>query len=111
MNISEKLESQVKRYIQTRSFALDIPMKRELEQIHKDYGHGKVNLGCSTCLRSAMQRVAKIYQEIPKEKPKLHFVGVKQKTMKELRAEAKERGIKVPFGIKKAELIELLKNG
>jgi len=29
--------------------------------------------------------------------------------MKELRAEAKERVITVPFGIKKTELIELLK--
>lgn len=109
MKISDKLESQVKRYIHTRSFALDIPMKKELEEIHKEHGFGKVNIGCSTCLRSAMQRIAKVYQEIPKEKPKLHFVGIKQKTMKELRAEAKERGITVPFGIKKTELIELLK--
>jgi len=109
MNISNQLEYQVKRYIQTRSFSLDGTLKRELEAIHKDYGFGKVNLGCSTCLRSAMQRICKVYQEIPKTTPKLHFVGVKQKTMKELREEAKEKGITVPFGCKKSELIELLK--
>jgi len=61
MKISNELQTQVDRYVKTRSFALDAPLKRELAQWYKYAGYGTLNIGCGTCIRNAMQKLSNHY--------------------------------------------------
>jgi len=114
MNISNQLQSQAERYSRTRSFALDSPLKRELAEWYKYAGYGRLNVGCATCIRNAMQKLTNYFlTEMAPKTPKIHFVGVKQQSISEmsfneLKAEAKRRGIKMPATSKKADFIQAL---
>jgi hypothetical protein len=114
MNISDQLKSQVDRYSKTRSFALDAPLKRELAEWYKYAGHGKLNIGCATCIRNAMQKLNNYYlTEMAPKSPKIHFIGIKQEsitsmTFNQLKAEAKRRGITMPSTSTKQDLIKVL---
>lgn len=109
MNISEQLRGQVERFNRTRSFALDNPAKKELAAWNKAAGFGTLNIGCSTCIRNAMQKLS---NEVTLT-PKISFIGVKQKsitemTFNELKAEAKKRGLNLPSTSKKVDIIKAL---
>ena len=111
MKISDELQSQVDRYILTRSFALDAPLKRELADWYKWAGFGTLNIGCGTCIRNAMQKLSNHYQtDMAPKSPKIHFIGIKQEpmTFNQLKAEAKRRGIKMPNTSTKEDLIKAL---
>ena len=112
MNISNELQSQVDRYNQTRSFALDAILKNELAQWYKQNGFGTLNIGCATCIRNAMQKLCNAQAEF-KAMPKIHFVGIKKDsitsmTFNQLKAEAKKRGITMPSTSTKQDLIKAL---
>jgi hypothetical protein len=114
MKISNELQTQVDRYIKTRSFALDNVLKRELAQWYKFSGYGTLNIGCATCIRNAMQKLSNYYlTEMAPKSPKIHFIGVKQEsitamTFNQLKAEAKRRGITMPSTSTKQDLIKVL---
>lgn len=111
MKISDELQSQVDRYILTRSFALDAILKRELADWYKWAGFGTLNIGCGTCIRNAMQKLSNHYQtDMAPNSPKIHFIGIKQEpmTFNQLKAEAKRRGIKMPNTSTKEDLIKAL---
>jgi len=111
MKISNELQTQVDRYVKTRSFALDAPLKRELAQWYKYAGYGTLNIGCGTCIRNAMQKLSNHYQtDMAPKSPKIHFIGIKQEpmTFNQLKAEAKRRGIKMPNTSTKEDLIKAL---
>ena len=111
MKISNELQTQVDRYVKTRSFALDGPLKRELAQWYKYAGYGTLNIGCATCIRNAMQKLSNHYQtDMAPKSPKIHFIGIKQEpmTFNQLKAEAKRRGIKMPNTSTKEDLIKVL---
>ena len=111
MKISDELQSQVDRYILTRSFALDAPIKRELADWYKWAGFGTLNIGCGTCIRNAMQKLSNHYlTDMAPKSPKIHFIGIKQEpmTFNQLKAEAKRRGIKMPNTSTKDDLIKAL---
>jgi hypothetical protein len=78
MNISNELKEQAERFSRTRSFSLNAPLKKELNQWHISAGHGKINLGCATCLRNAMSKLLNSINDGEHHKPKIHFIGVKQ---------------------------------
>ena len=78
MNISNELKEQAERFSRTRSFSLNAPLKKELNQWHISAGHGKINLGCPTCVRNAMSKLLKSINDGEHLKPKIHFIGVKQ---------------------------------
>ena len=78
MKISDELIQQADRYSSTRSFALDSTLKKELAQWHKAMGFGKLNIGCSTCVRNAMGKLLKSINEGEQLKPRIHFIGIKQ---------------------------------
>jgi hypothetical protein len=107
MNISEALRYQLEQFSRIRSAHLNLELKQELAVHYKALGCGKLNIGCATCVRIAMDKVNankdKIRPAIRQENnerhmneqpPKLHFVGTKQKTFGELRREALELGFK-----------------
>jgi len=111
MKISNELQTQVDRYVKTRSFALDAPLKRELAQWYKWAGFGTLNIGCGTCIRNAMQKLSNHYlTDMAPKSPKIHFIGIKQEpiTFNQLKAEAKRRGIKMPNTSTKEDLIKAL---
>jgi len=111
MKISDELQSQVDRYILTRSFALDATLKRELADWYKWAGFGTLNIGCGTCIRNAMQKLSNHYlTDMAPKSPKIHFIGIKQEpmTFNQLKAEAKRRGIKMPNTSTKEDLIKAL---
>jgi len=111
MKISDELQSQVDRYILTRSFALDATLKRELADWYKWAGFGTLNIGCGTCIRNAMQKLSNHYlTEMAPKSPKIHFIGIKQEpmTFNQLKAEAKRRGISMPSTSTKQDLIKAL---
>jgi hypothetical protein len=114
MKISNELQTQVDRYVKTRSFALDAPLKRELAQWYKYAGYGTLNIGCGTCIRNAMQKLSNHYlTEMAPKSPKIHFIGIKQEsitsmTFNQLKAEAKRRGINMPNTSTKQDLIQAL---
>ena len=114
MKISNELQTQVDRYIKTRSFALDNVLKRELAQWYKFAGYSTLNIGCATCIRNGMQKLSNYYlTEMAPKSPKIHFIGVKQEsittmTFNQLKAEAKRRGIKMPSTSTKQDLIKVL---
>lgn len=78
MNISNELLQQVERYGKTRSFSLNAPLKRELADWYKADGHGKLNIGCATCIRNAMSKLLTSINEGQNLKPRIHFIGIKQ---------------------------------
>lgn len=107
MKASNDLLYQANQFSKTRSFSLDMQLKNELAKIYHELGHGVLNKNCSTCVRIAMDRLnhellrgdlpalCKNIDVKPNDvKPTLHFIGVKQKTFNELRAEAKDKGFK-----------------
>lgn len=114
MNISNQLQSQAERYSRTRSFALDSPLKRELAEWYKYSGYGRLNVGCATCIRNAMQKLTNYFlTEMAPKSPKIHFIGIKQEsitsmTFNQLKAEAKRRGINMPNTSTKQDLIQAL---
>jgi len=111
MKISNELQTQVDRYVKTRSFALDAPLKRELAQWYKWAGFGTLNIGCGTCIRNAMQKLSNHYlTDMAPKSPKIHFIGIKQEpmTFNQLKAEAKRRGISMPNTSTKQDLIQAL---
>ena len=78
MKVSNELIQQAERYSSTRSFALNAGMKRELSDWYKAAGHGKLNAGCSTCIRNAMGKLLQSIQDGEQLKPRIHFIGIKQ---------------------------------
>lgn len=78
MKISEELIQQADRYSSTRSFALSAGLKKELAEWYKAMGFGKLNVGCSTCIRNAMGKLLKSINDGEQLKPRIHFIGIKQ---------------------------------
>ena len=78
MKISDELIQQADRYSATRSFSLNSAMKRELSDWYKAMGFGKLNIGCSTCVRNAMGKLLKSINDGEQLKPRIHFIGIKQ---------------------------------
>jgi len=78
MKVSDELLQQAERYSSTRSFALNAGMKRELSDWYKAMGFGKLNIGCSTCVRNAMGKLLKSINDGEQLKPRIHFIGIKQ---------------------------------
>jgi hypothetical protein len=78
MKVSDELLQQVDRFAKTRSFSLNAPLKRELGDWHKAAGHGKLNIGCATCIRNGMSKLLTSVNEGQQLKPKIHFIGIKQ---------------------------------
>ena len=79
--ISDELKTQVQRFQRTRSFALNENLKEELADWFRLTRQATLNVRCGTCLRNAMNDLAKsIQEESNKEiKPaKIQFIGVKQ---------------------------------
>jgi len=121
MNISNALRYQLEQFGRIRSAHLNEQLKEELSIHYKSLGFGKLNKACSTCVRIAMDKVnANIDKVIaPKivvdthmteQPPKLHFVGIKTKTFKELRNEAKEKGFIPSRTTTRQDLEEFLSN-
>jgi hypothetical protein len=115
--ISDELKTQVQRFQRTRSFALNENLKEELADWFRLTRKTTLNVRCGTCLRNAMNDLAKsIQEESNKEiKPaKIQFIGVKQynydgMSYNELKREAKKKGIKMEQAPTKQELLEALK--
>ena len=78
MKVSDELLQQVDRFSKTRSFGLNAPLKKELADWYKAAGHGKLNIGCPTCIRNAMSKLLTSVNEGEQLKPKIHFIGIKQ---------------------------------
>jgi hypothetical protein len=78
MKVSEELLQQADRFSKTRSFSLNAPLKRELADWYKAAGHGKLNIGCATCIRNAMGKLLQSINEGEHLKPRIHFIGIKQ---------------------------------
>lgn len=53
-------------------------MKKELSDWYKAMGFGKLNTGCSTCIRNAMGKLLKSINDGEHLKPRIHFIGIKQ---------------------------------
>jgi aconitase A len=53
-------------------------MKKELSDWYKAMGFGKLNAGCSTCIRNAMGKLLKSINDGEQLKPRIHFIGIKQ---------------------------------
>lgn len=124
MNISEALRYQLEQFGRHRYAHMNNELKDELEIHYKALGFGKLNKACATCVRIAMDKVNEnkdkirpaIRQEsnerhMNEQPPKLHFIGVKQKTFGELRREAKERGFKGTRSTTREDLEKFLNNG
>lgn len=117
MKISEELSQQAERYERTRSFNLSNILKVELAAWYKDTQGKILNIGCGTCTRNAMRDlVAARNQSIQPAIRRVPFKGIVQPkpkaieemSYKELRAMAKEKGIKGT--LKREEYIALLSN-
>ena len=78
MKVSKELQDQAERFSKTRSFALNAPLKRELSDWYKAAGHGKLNAGCSTCIRNALGKLLTSINQGDQLKPRIHFIGIKQ---------------------------------
>ena len=78
MKVSDELLEQADRFSKTRSFALNAPLKKELADWYKAAGHGKLNIGCATCIRNAMSKLLTSINEGQHLKPRIHFIGIKQ---------------------------------
>ena len=78
MKASDELLQQVDRFSKTRSFSLNAPLKKELGAWYKFAGHGKLNIGCATCIRNGMSKLLTSVNEGEQLKPKIHFIGIKQ---------------------------------
>ena len=78
MKVSDELIQQAERYSATRSFSLDSTLKKELAAWYKFAGHGKLNIGCATCIRNGMGKLLKSINDGEQLKPRIHFIGIKQ---------------------------------
>ena len=78
MKASEELQQQAERFSKTRSFALTSETKKELGTWYKAAGYGKLNVGCSTCVRNAMGKLVQSISQGEHIKPRIHFIGIKQ---------------------------------
>ena len=78
MKVSDELIQQANIYSKTRSFYLNSEMKKELAQWYKFAGHGKLNVGCATCVRNAMGKLLKSINDGEQLNPRIHFIGIKQ---------------------------------
>lgn len=78
MKVSEELQQQADRFSKTRSFSLDSALKKELGAWYKESGFGKLNVGCSTCIRNAMGKLVQSISQGEHIKPRIHFIGTKQ---------------------------------
>jgi hypothetical protein len=78
MKVSDGLMQQAEIYSKTRSFSLNSPLKKELSDWYKAMGFGKLNIGCSTCIRNAMGKLNKSILEGEQLNPRIHFIGIKQ---------------------------------
>lgn len=78
MNISNELKEQAERFSKTRSFALTSETKKELGAWYKESGFGKLNVGCSTCVRNAMGKLVQSISQGEHIMPRIHFIGTKQ---------------------------------
>lgn len=123
MKVSDGLLYQANQFSRTRSFSLNMELKNELAKIILDLGHGVLNKNCGTCVRIAMDRLnyellrgdlpalCKNIDVKPNDvKPTLHFIGVKQKTFNELRAEAKDKGFKATRTTTREDIETFLNN-
>ena len=78
MKVSNELLQQVERYNKIKSFSLKAGMKKELSDWYKAMGFGKLNVGCSTCIRNAMGKLLKSINDGEHLQPRIHFIGIKQ---------------------------------
>ena len=116
--ISDELMSQAQRYMKTRSFALNEPIKEELAVWYKINKSAVLNKKCGTCLRNAMRDLcAHIQENLNTEiKPaKITFIGTKQynydtMSYNDMKALAKDRGLNLGAAPKKADLLNALKS-
>lgn len=106
MNISNALLYQLENFGRHRYANLDGTLKDELAIIYSDLGMGKLNKDCGTCIRVAMDKV----NENRKQMQKIHFVGKKQQTFSELKAEAKAKGFKLSRSTKREDLESFLES-
>lgn len=107
MNISNALIQQLDNFSRHRYAHLDGTLKDELAIHYSDLGLGKLNKACGTCVRIAMDRL----NENRKRKETIHFVGKKQQTFGELKAEAKAKGFKLSRSTKREDLEKFLNHG
>jgi len=78
MKVSDELQQQAERFSKTRSFALTSETKKELATWYKAAGFGKLNVGCSTCVRNAMGKLLNSMNQGEHLMPRIHFIGTKQ---------------------------------
>ena len=123
MNISNALLTQLDNFSQHRYAHLNDALKDELAIHFKSLGFGKLNKQCNTCVRIAMDKLNENKHKVRpvirqqnnephmnEQPPKLHFVGIKQRTFADLRREAKERGFKPTRSTTREELETFLNN-
>ena len=117
MKISEDLRIQMERYGRTSSFNLNNITKNELAIWYRDVQGKVLNISCGTCIRNAMRDLVANMQNKPAQpsiRKVVPFKGITESkpltemSYKELRALAKERGIKGT--LKRDEYIEQLGN-
>lgn len=78
MKVSNELLQQADRFMKTKSCALNAGLKKELSDWYKANGFGKLNVGCSTCIRNAMGKLLKSINDGEHLQPRIHFIGIKQ---------------------------------
>lgn len=106
MNISSALIQQLENFGRHRYAHLDGTLKDELAIHYSEMGFGKLNKDCATCVRIAMDRL----NDNRRRTQTIHFIGKKQKTFGELKAEAKAKGFKLSRSTKREELESFLES-
>lgn len=106
MNISDGLKFQLDRFSRHRYANLDERLKDELAIHYAGLGLGKLNKDCSTCVRIALDQL----NDRIRRNETIHFVGKKQKTFGELKAEAKAKGFKLSRSTNREDLESFLES-
>ena len=88
MHLSQALLIQVDRYAKQGTWSLTQELKHELAKYWEEKTNEKLNIHCGTCLGKALASVKR-----SEPKPRIHFVGVKEYTIQELREQCEKLGI------------------
>lgn len=103
MELSKALLTQVDRYAKQGTWSLTQEMKHELSKYWQEKTNEKLNIHCGACLGKALASVKR-----SEPKPKIHFVGVKEYTLQELREQCDKLGIQYSKFHSKDKLKSLL---
>jgi hypothetical protein len=103
MELSQALLTQVDRYAKQGTWSLTQELKHELRDYWQSKTSEKLNIHCGTCLGKALASVKR-----SEAKPKIHFVGVKEYTLHELREKCDKLGIQYSKFHSKEKLKQLL---